>query len=66
MVSNIISVLLLYENNGVTVGDFQIQVPFDVTYDWGTICVYVVCKISKTQTNLSKKPGILKNNKIGA
>lgn len=42
---------LLYENNGVTVGDFQIQVPFDVTYDWGTIRVYVVCKISKTQAN---------------
>ncbi len=42
---------LNYENNGTTVGDFQIQVPFDVTYDWGTIRVYVVCKISQTEAN---------------
>lgn len=42
---------LNYENNGTTVGDFQIKVPFDVTYDWGTIRVYVVCKISQTEAN---------------
>lgn len=42
---------LNYENNGTTVGNFQIQVPFDVTYDWGTIRVYVVCKISQTEAN---------------
>lgn len=42
---------LVYENNGTTVGDFQIKVPFDVTYDWGTIRIYVVCKISQTEAN---------------
>lgn len=42
---------LNYENNGTTVGDFQIKVPFDVTYDWGTIQVYVICKISQTEAN---------------
>lgn len=42
---------LRYENNGTTVGDFQIQVPFDVVYDWGTIRVYVVCKIQQTEAN---------------
>lgn len=42
---------LVYENNGTTVGDFQIKVPFDVTYDWGTIRVYVICKISQTEAN---------------
>lgn len=42
---------LRYENNGTTVGDFQIQVPFDVVYDWGTIRVYVVCKIEQTEAN---------------
>lgn len=42
---------LTYENNGMTVGNFNIKVPLDVTYDWGTIRVYVVCKISKTEAN---------------
>ena len=42
---------LVYENNGTTVGDFQIQVPFDVVYDWGTIRVNVICKISQTENN---------------
>lgn len=42
---------LNYENNGTTVGDFQIKVSFDVTYDWGTIQVYVICKISQTEAN---------------
>lgn len=42
---------LRYENNGTTVGNFQIKVPFDVTYDWGTIRVYVICKISQTEAN---------------
>lgn len=42
---------LRYENNGLTVGDFQIEVPFDVVYDWGTIRVYVVCKIQQTEAN---------------
>lgn len=42
---------LTYLNNGTTVGNFQIKVPFDVTYDWGTIKVWVVCKISQTEAN---------------
>lgn len=42
---------LLYENNGATVGEFQIQVPFDITYEWGTIREYVICKIAKTTAN---------------
>ncbi len=42
---------LTYLNNGTTVGNFQIKVPFDVTYDWGTIQVWVVCKISQTEAN---------------
>lgn len=42
---------LEYKNNGLTVGDFQIEVPFDVVYDWGTIRVYVVCKIQQTEAN---------------
>lgn len=42
---------LTYRNNGTTVGNFQIKVPFDVTYDWGTIQVWVVCKISQTEAN---------------
>lgn len=42
---------LAYENNNTTVGDFTIQVPFDVEYDWGTIRVYVICKVSGTVAN---------------
>lgn len=42
---------LTYENNGMTVGNFNIKVPLDVTYDWGTIRVEVVCKISQTEAN---------------
>ena len=42
---------LVYENNNTTVGDFQIKVPFDVEYDWGTIRVYVICKIAATVAN---------------
>lgn len=42
---------LEYLNNGTTVGDFQIEVPFDVTYDWGTIRVTVKCNISQTEAN---------------
>ena len=42
---------LVYENINITVGDFQIKVPFDVKYDWGTIRVYVICKIAATVAN---------------
>lgn len=42
---------LVYENNGTTVGDFQIKVPVTVTYHWGTIHTHVICKISKTIQN---------------
>ena len=42
---------LVYENNGTTVGDFQIKVPVTVIYDWGTIHTHVICKISKTIQN---------------
>lgn len=42
---------LVYENNGTTVGDFQIKVPVTVIYHWGTIHTHVICKISKTIQN---------------
>ena len=42
---------LVYENNGTTVGEFQIKVPVTVIYDWGTIHTHVICKISKTIQN---------------
>lgn len=42
---------LNYANNNTTVGDFQIKVPFDVEYEWGTIRVYVICKIAGTTAN---------------
>lgn len=42
---------LTYLNNGTTVGNFKIKVPFDVTYDWGTIRVWVICNISQTEAN---------------
>lgn len=42
---------LRYENNGTTVGDFQIKVPVTVIYDWGTIHTYVTCNIDNTINN---------------
>ena len=42
---------LRYENNGTTVGDFQIKVPVTVIYDWGTIKTYVTCNIENTINN---------------
>lgn len=42
---------LIYENNGTTVGDFQIKVPVTVTYHWGTIHTFVICNIDNTINN---------------
>lgn len=42
---------LWYRNNGTTVGDFEIKIPIEVTYDWGTIRTFVTCKIAKTIQN---------------
>ena len=42
---------LEYINNNTTVGDFQIKVPFNVVYDWGTVRVDVICKIAGTEAN---------------
>lgn len=42
---------LIYENNGTTVGDFQIKVPVTVIYHWGTIHTFVICNIDNTINN---------------
>lgn len=40
-----------YENNGNNVGSFNLRIPVDFTYDWGTIRAYVVCKVKSTMGN---------------
>ena len=45
-----------YENNGFTVNrEFQIKVPLNVTYAWGTIETEVTLTIAPTINNLPKK-----------
>nr|WP_303924986.1 hypothetical protein [Bacteroides intestinalis] len=40
-----------YENNGNNVKEFNVRIPIDVTYDWGTIRSYVDCKVINTMGN---------------
>ena len=40
-----------YENQGLNVSDYDIRIPVEFTYDWGTIKTYVVCKVTRTQGN---------------
>ena len=42
---------LVYQNNGLTLGEFDIRVPFDVYYDWGIIRIWVECHIGQTEAN---------------
>lgn len=43
-----------YENNGLTVGSFIVNIPATITYDWGTINVIVKCTVGKTQNNAKR------------
>lgn len=43
-----------YENNGLTVGSFIVNIPATITYDWGTIHVTVKCTVGKTQNNAKR------------
>lgn len=43
-----------YENNGLTVGTFIVNIPAQITYDWGTINVTVKCTVGKTQNNAKR------------
>lgn len=40
-----------YENNDLNVKEFNVRIPIDVTYDWGTIRSYVTCKVVNTLGN---------------
>ena len=46
---------LKYSNNGVTVGQFHMAFPAEITYDWGTLKTYVTCTIGKTQANARRR-----------
>ena len=37
-----------YENNGNNVSNFDIRIPVEFTYDWGTIRAYVTCHVTDT------------------
>ena len=37
-----------YENNGNNVSNFDIRIPVEFTYDWGTIRAYVTCHVVDT------------------
>ena len=43
-----------YENNGLTVGSFIVNIPATITYNWGTIKVTVKCTVGKTQNNAKR------------
>ena len=40
-----------YENNGMTVGAFNVKVPAAIVYDWGEVPVTITCTFKKTQAN---------------
>lgn len=40
---------LTYYNNGLTVGDFTITIPAEITYDWGTLKTNVKVTVKKSQ-----------------
>lgn len=43
-----------YENYGLTVGEFHVNIPATITYDWGTIHLTVKCTVKKTQNNAKR------------
>ena len=40
-----------YENNGNNVSNFDIRIPVEFTYDWGTIRAYITCHVVDTMGN---------------
>ena len=46
---------LIYENNGNTVSNFEVKIPVDVTYKWGTIKTWIHATVGKTVANTNKK-----------
>lgn len=44
-----------YENNGLTVGEFQVRIPVTITYDWGKITTYIDATVKKTQANAQRR-----------
>ena len=42
---------LVYDNNGQVLDQFQIRVPLDITYYWGTLRTYVDITVNNTQGN---------------
>lgn len=44
-----------YENNGLTVGTFQVRIPVTITYDWGKITTYIDATVKKTQANAPQR-----------
>ena len=42
---------LKYENNGTTVGNFELYIPVDVTYYWGTMRAWITAKVKNTVNN---------------
>ena len=40
--------MIIYENNGTPVDDFELRIPMTVTYDWGEFVTYIDATVSKT------------------
>lgn len=45
---------ITYENNGLTVGNFIVNIPAKIKYHWGIINVTVKCTVNKTQNNAKR------------
>ncbi|WP_279112166.1 PL29 family lyase N-terminal domain-containing protein [Hoylesella timonensis] len=45
---------ITYENNGLTVASFIVNIPAKIKYHWGTINVTVKCTVGKTQNNAKR------------
>ncbi|MDE6011820.1 MAG: hypothetical protein K2G91_03700 [Prevotella sp.] len=46
---------LEYQNSGVTVGNFTVWFPIEITYDWGVLKAELKCNVGKTQANARQK-----------
>ena len=42
---------LVYKNNGNNVKSFQIKVPIEITYDWGTLASEITLTVQETMGN---------------
>lgn len=40
--------VIVYENNGTPVDNFEVRIPMTVTYDWGEFVTYINATVSKT------------------